>query len=172
MEITIEIREFYNLAKEVARGSLCHKTKFGAVLISENNMFLSAGHNVPICGDCNDHGGCLRVGVKSGENAERCHAIHAEQNAIITALSNETIKAPELVGATIVLYGEYPDGEVWDMRGLFPCTLCSRLMAFAGIGGVVAKSWGELVFMPIQQVLETSYLVHQNIGRELRGLGF
>lgn len=102
--------------------STCRRHSVGAILV-KNKMILSTGYNGAAKGakDCLELG-CLRdeLGIKSGEHAEICRAIHAEQNAIIQASS----KGLDIEGTT--MYCTHS-----------PCIICAKMIANAGVKEVV-----------------------------------
>lgn len=113
---------FMKLSLCVSERATCRRHSVGAILV-KNKIILSTGYNGAAKGakDCLELG-CLRdeLGIKSGEHAEICRAIHAEQNAIIQASS----KGLEIEGAT--MYCTHS-----------PCIICAKMMANAGIKEVV-----------------------------------
>lgn len=112
---------------DAATRSDCSKVGFGAVALDEAGRILSVGWNhIPegradCAGDCV---GGIRSGVESGTKLERCHAVHAEQHAVI--------RAKGAVHAVAVI-GILPDGSRFDNGGGFYCTMCARIMAAAGV---------------------------------------
>ena len=70
-----------------------------------------------------------------------CPAVHAEQNAIISASRRD------MQGGTLYIVGTSPDGiTIADPR---PCTLCRRMMVNAGID----KCYGLAPDLNIVQIL-------------------
>ena len=113
---------FLSMAKLAQTRSTCLRRQVGAVIIKDNRV-ISTGYNgaakgLPHC----DTIGCLRVelNIPSGERAELCRAVHAEQNAIVQAaffgLSTE--------GSTIYVTHQ-------------PCIICAKLIIQAGIKRVI-----------------------------------
>lgn len=113
--------EVFNSIKEYAKESKCVRRKVAAAIVldllepswSEVLMEL----NTPIA--CETLG-CMRKGIKSGTQLEKCRAIHAEQNVIYYAL-NEGL---DLQGATMVVTHS-------------PCMTCAKTIIQAGIREVI-----------------------------------
>lgn len=126
--------EYYlGIAKAVAQRATCLRRIYGAVIVN-NDEIVSAGYNGAPRGErnCCDTGKCYRRlhQVPHGQMVEKCVAVHAEENAIISAIRRE------MQGATLYLWGmdvetgkELPDPE--------PCLQCWRRIHNAGIVRVV-----------------------------------
>jgi len=80
--------------------------------------------------NCIDTGKCTRkeLNIPSGERYELCEAVHAEQNAIISA-------PPErMKGSIIYIAGFEEDRSIASGK---PCKLCDRMIRNAQIDEVV-----------------------------------
>lgn len=125
-------RYYLNLAYDVSLRSTCIRRQYGAVIV-KNDEIISTGYNgSPRNGvNCNDCGYCLRekLGIKSGERYELCRAVHAEQNAIISASRSN------MIGATLYLAGRtfIGDSNLCKPINAFPCRLCQRFIINSGI---------------------------------------
>ena len=75
-------------------------------------------------------GACYREahGIPHGEQYEKCVAVHAECNAIISA------SRQEMLGATLYLAGFESGVPIEDPQ---PCMICNRLIKNAGIENVI-----------------------------------
>ncbi len=117
---------FIEIAKLVSTRSNCVSRKVGAV-ITIDNQIVSTGYNGAPKGlhHCIDAGGCLRKlnNIESGTRQEVCRAVHAEQNAIISA----AIKGVSIKGGTIYL-------------NTYPCSICTRMLKNAEIKRIVYDS--------------------------------
>ena len=104
---------FLKVVSVVAERSTCRRHNMGAIAVRDKHI-LSSGYNGAPAGlkDCLELG-CLRdeLGIPSGERAEICRAIHAEQNVIIQA----ALHGVSLEGATI--YCTHT-----------PCVLCAKML--------------------------------------------
>ena len=129
--------EYYlQIADAVSIKSKCLKKHYGAIIV-KNNEIISTGFNGPARGE--DH--CLKC-TKVGSDKDiieysSCPAIHAEQNAIISA------SRQEMLGSTLYLSGRDVSGSI-DEIGLpiaaRPCEICLRLIKNAGIEKVINKN--------------------------------
>lgn len=117
---------FIEMAKLVATRSNCVSRKVGAV-ITVDNQVVSTGYNGAPKGlyHCIDKGGCLRKlnNIASGTRQEVCRAVHAEQNAIISA----AVKGVSIKGGTIYL-------------NTYPCSICTRMLINSEIKKIVYDS--------------------------------
>ena len=125
-------RQYYlDIAAEVARRSTCLRRQYGAVIV-KNDEIVATGYNGAPRGDenCCDVGVCWREahGIPHGEQYEKCVAVHAECNAIISASRNE------MLGSTLYLYG-FENGT--PMKAPEPCVMCARMIKNAGIATVI-----------------------------------
>ena len=121
---------YLRIAAEVAQGSTCLRRQYGAVIVREDEI-IATGYNGSPRGEANccDVGSCWREanGVPHGQQYERCVAVHAEMNAIISAPRRD------MIGSTLYLAG-FQDGEPIKPE---PCLICRRLIQNAGIKEVV-----------------------------------
>lgn len=128
--------EYYlNIAKAVSMRSTCLRRQYGAVIVKDD-VVISTGYNGSPRGsqNCCDTGECYREAnnIPHGEQYEKCVAVHAEANAIISAARKD------MIGATLYLYGWEGNKEIKAE----PCLMCQRLIQNAGIGKII-ESEGE-----------------------------
>ena len=128
-----KVKYYLDIAAAVAAGSTCLRRQYGAVIV-KNDMIISTGYNGSARGwiNCCDLGECWREtnGIPHGEQYEKCKAVHAEANAIISA------SRLDMMGATLYLAG-FEDGE--RIPNPKPCQMCERLIENAGIINVVTN---------------------------------
>ncbi len=127
--------EYYmNIAQQVSQRSTCLRRRFGAVIVSKSDKIISTGYNGAIrkAIECMKIGTCMRneLNVKHGERYELCKAFHAEQNAILSADPHERR------GATLYLYGETADGNIFNAN---PCMMCRRMIVQGELETVKAR---------------------------------
>lgn len=105
--------------KELTNISSCERRGVAAIAVTRDNIVLSEAYNGWIrdaqSSTCNPTGPCLRQGLTSGSNME-VGCIHAEQNLIINAARTNT----SLVNS-------------WVFLSTYPCMMCAKLLAQAGI---------------------------------------
>ena len=102
---------------------------------------------------CLDKCKCLRANSERGKDYANCMAVHAEQNAIISA------SRQEMIGSTLYLTGYLCDNrlnQISYVENPSPCSLCKRMIINSGIERVVVRvskenymqfnpiSWGEI----------------------------
>lgn len=100
---------YLNIAESVIQRSTCLRRQYGAIIVN-NDEVVSTGYNGAPRGErnCCDCGFCQReaLGIPKGERYELCVAVHAEQNAIISAARKD------MIGGTIYIVGlECSDGS-------------------------------------------------------------
>lgn len=121
---------YLNIAKAVAMRSTCLRRQYGAVIV-KNDEIIATGYNGAPRGEsnCCDTGICYREAhnIPHGEQYEKCVAVHAEQNAIISA------SRAEMIGSTMYLAGIENGVEIEAV----PCLICERLIKNAGIDNVI-----------------------------------
>lgn len=129
--------EYYlQIADAVSIKSKCLKKHYGAIIV-KNNEIISTGFNGPARGEAHCTK-CTKVGSdKDVVEYSSCPAIHAEQNAIISA------SRQEMLGSVLYLSGRDVSGSI-DEIGLpiaaRPCEICIRLIKNAGIEKVINKN--------------------------------
>ena len=131
-------RDYYlSIAAEVAKRSTCLRRQYGAVIVNHDEI-VATGYNGSPRGEdnCCDVGVCWREahGIPHGEQYEKCVAVHAECNAIISA------SRKEMLNSTLYLFG-FENGEPLDDPR--PCEICKRLIKNAGITHLINKN-GEI----------------------------
>jgi len=117
--------EYFMEMAELARTrTTCVRRGVGAVIVKDHRV-LATGYNGTPNGltHCSETG-CLRakLNIPSGQRAELCRGLHAEQNAIIQAARmGVNIDGAELYCTTQ------------------PCAICTKMIINAGIKRVVIK---------------------------------
>ena len=123
---------YLNIAAEVAKRSTCLRRQYGAV-ITKDDVVLAAGYNGAPRGEANccDIGTCWRMenNIPHGEQYEKCVAVHAEMNAIISAARRD------MIGSTLYLVGFDGDTPIKAE----PCLICQKLIKNAGIAQVITQ---------------------------------
>ena len=134
MNSRISKDEYYlSIAAAVSKRSTCLRRQYGAVIIKHDEN-ISTGYTGAARGEpnCCDTGECWREAhnIPHGEQYEKCVAVHAEQNAIISAARRDTI------GSVLYLAGFDANGE---LASPMPCAICSRFIKNAGIIEIVSR---------------------------------
>lgn len=131
--------EYYiGIAEAVMERSACLRRKYGAVIVN-NDEIISTGYNGAPRGEtnCIDTGICERerMNVPKGERYELCVAVHAEQNAIISA------SRKDMQGGTIYIVGKNKDDD--SFANPAPCMICRRMIKNAGLSRAVGLIGGK-----------------------------
>lgn len=123
---------YLGIAAEVAKGSTCLRRQYGAIIVREDEI-IATGYNGAPRGDANccDVGACWREahGIPHGQQYEKCVAVHAEMNAIISAARRD------MIGSTLYLVG-FENGTPIQAE---PCLICAKLIKNAGIAQVITS---------------------------------
>jgi dCMP deaminase len=105
-------------------------------VIVKNDEIVSTGYNGSPRGsvNCCEVGHCWRDehNIPHGQQYEACLAVHAEQNAIISATRKD------MLDAVIYLVG-FENGKEIEPDKVRPCVICQRMLINSGIIGVVTK---------------------------------
>jgi dCMP deaminase len=126
---------YLEIAKTVAKRSTCLHRQYGAVIVN-NDEIIATGYNGSPRGEANccDTGICYKdshdkpIDPKASTHGKQygsCVAVHAEQNAIISAARKD------MQGATLYL------ASLDDTIAPAPCNYCDRMIKNAGITKVV-----------------------------------
>ena len=116
---------FMEMAELTAKRSTCARRQVGAVIVRDNRAVATGYNGAPRgIAHCEEKGGCLRqkLGIPSGQRHELCRALHAEQNAIISAAS----MGNAIEGGTIYITHQ-------------PCVICAKMIVNAGIQRIVVR---------------------------------
>ncbi len=128
---------YLGIAQMALERSTCLRRRYGAVIVNHDEI-ISSGYNGAPRGEANccDTGVCERERqqVPKGERYELCVAVHAEQNAIISA------SRKEMLGGTLYIVGKETDGSYANPT---PCLICARMLKNAGIARCVGMVDGE-----------------------------
>lgn len=141
---------FMEMAELTAKRSTCSRRNVGAVIVRDNRAVATGYNGAPRgLAHCEELGGCLRekLGVPSGQRHELCRALHAEQNAIISAAS----MGNAIEGGTIYITHQ-------------PCVICAKMIVNAGIKRIVVREGypDELS----QEILDEAGLKVERMGKK------
>ena len=125
------------LAEKLAQRSHCVKAQVGAVLTKDTRI-VSLGYNGPPAGTHNCDEEFPQEGCPRDSKGSCSLALHAEQNAILYAVKNNTT----IEGATLYVT-------------LSPCISCARVIYTTGIKRVLFKnSYAEYKKIPSDEGVE------------------
>ena len=126
---------FMEMAELTAKRSTCMRRNVGAVIVKEKHA-IATGYNGAPRGikHCEERGGCLRqkLGVPSGQRHELCMALHAEQNAMLSA------ERKDMINSTLYIVGVRTDTNQYE-EGASPCQMCRKLIINSGISEVIVR---------------------------------
>lgn len=128
---------FMHLAEEVAGRSTCLRRHVGAVAVdSKTRRILGTGYNgnIPQFDHCTKDS-CVRIkeNIPSGQQLDRCMAVHAEQNIVLT------LGIDKLQDTTFYCTHR-------------PCTTCIKLLLSCGLRKIIWKhDYPDLLSMSIMQ---------------------
>lgn len=128
-----KLQYYINIAKQVASRSTCLRRHYGCVIV-KNDEIIATGYNGAARGEtncCDIYDVCPRshMAHNSGDYSD-CPAVHAEQNAMLSAARQQ------MLGATMYLVGfDAETGEHLDE--VRPCPICARMIKNSGIKKLV-----------------------------------
>lgn len=146
---------YLDIAETVAERSTCLKRKYGAIIV-KNDSIIATGFNGAPRGikDCLECKECNRLNSDRGMDYSNCLAVHAEQNAIISAsrdnmidstlylvgysLENRLIQLPPAHENSIVTPCTFETIKIY-VENAEPCSLCKRLIINSGIKYVIVR---------------------------------
>ena len=113
---------FMDMAHLVTQRSTCIRRAVGAVLVKDNHVISTGYNGAPKKASHCSVTGCLRetLSIPSGERAELCRGIHAEQNVIIQCATS----GASCEGATLY-------------TTTYPCSICAKMIINAQIVKVI-----------------------------------
>lgn len=134
--------EYYlGIAEAVSRRSTCLRRQYGAIIV-KNDEIIATGYNGSPRGteNCCDVGTCWRERnyIPHGTQYEACMAVHAEQNAIISASRRD------MIDSTLYLVG-FEIGKRIPAEQTNPCKICEKMIINSGITKVVTEE-KEIVY--------------------------
>lgn len=127
--------EYYiRIAEAVSQRSTCLRRHYGCVIVKDDEI-IATGYNGSARGEpncCDVYEVCPRHSQEHNTgNYGDCPAVHAEQNAMISA------NRAKMIGATMYLAGFEADGSA--VKECKPCPICDRMIKNAGIVDVVVR---------------------------------
>ena len=132
--------EYYlRIAQAVSERSTCLSTKFGAIIVKDDQIISTGYNGAPRKTlDCYERGFCLRrkMGIPHGQRYELCRSVHSEQNAIINAAR----AGVSLLGADMFLYGINIYNGRKEIIDAYPCFICKKMIINAGIKRFVTRT--------------------------------
>lgn len=124
---------YLGIAEAVSKRSTCIRRQYGAIIV-QNDEIIATGYNGSPRGseNCCDIGTCWRErnNIPHGTQYEACTAVHAEQNAIISASRRE------MIGSTLYLIG-FENGKKIPIENVNPCKICEKMISNSGITRVI-----------------------------------
>lgn len=110
-------KRYLRLAEEISTWTSCLSRGVGCV-ITVGRRVVATGYNGAPAGvpSCREREYCLRKDSRSGENLDKCLAVHSEQNAITwAAKEGQSLKGGDIYVTTM------------------PCFTCMKLIISSGI---------------------------------------
>lgn len=128
---------YLDIALAVANKATCLKKQYGAVIVNGDEI-IATGFNGPPRKEPH----CITCTKKHGngdaDEYTACPAVHAEQNAIISA------SRKEMLGADLYLAGWEATNEhdctKQEHKNAMPCEICLRLIKNAGINRIINRT--------------------------------
>ena len=136
MQRITKTRYYLDIALAVSKRSNCLKRHYGVVIVN-NDEIIATGYNGSPRGEknCCDLGYCKRLDIEHNSGQyDDCHAVHAEQNALLSA------SRKDMIGATMYMTGEDEFNDNWEeVINASPCPICMRMIQNAGIAKIIDR---------------------------------
>lgn len=117
----------WNYLINIASKSTCHRSQCGSILIAEDESVIGSGYNsMP----CNETAACFKDGLAPGFKSDKTCCIHAEQRAIMDALTKNSDK----IKNSTLLFIRLDENGHPKHSGEPYCTICSKMALDAGVG--------------------------------------
>ena len=146
--------EYYlDIALAVSKRSTCLRRHYGCVIVKDDVIVATGYNGSPRgCDNCCDIGKCQREDSERYQGYDKCPAVHAEQNALLS------VDRAHSQGATLYLVCEEVNTEevlcldgstdkiittLIEDENPMPCNICSKMIKNAGIMRVVNRE-GDL----------------------------
>lgn len=125
---------YLDIAQAVSKRSTCLKRKYGCVIV-KNDEIIATGYNGSARNEsncCDIHKDCPRYDKphNSGDYSD-CPAVHAEQNAMLSA------SRQEMIDSIMYLYCEEIMQDKVKVVKAEPCPICKRMIKNVGISKVI-----------------------------------
>lgn len=137
----ISKNEYYiNIALQVSKRSTCLRRQYGCVIVKHDEIIATgyngAARNETNC--CDKYATCPRMhkSHNSGDYSD-CPAVHAEQNAMLSAARKDMIGATMYLAGTECISDKNGNTITVPMTECKPCPICERMIKNAGIESVI-----------------------------------
>lgn len=130
-----KINYYLDIAETVGEKSTCLRRAYGAIIVRDDEIVSSGYNGSPrSVVNCNKIQKCRRkeLNIAPGERYEMCSAVHAEQNAIISA------RRKDMMNSTLFLVGK----EIYTNKYTKynkPCAICTNMIINAGIDIIIMR---------------------------------
>lgn len=144
----------------VATRSSCVRRQIGAIAVRDKRILATGYNGAPTnTKHCVDIGGCMRERLKipSGEQQQKCRAIHAEENLIVqAAIHGVSLKGCEIYCSTQ------------------PCVMCARkLISIQPRGLYYQESYPDPEAIELlEEVADYGVMLNQVNGKNVHHWGF
>lgn len=135
---------YLDIALAVSKRSTCNRRHYGCVIVKDD-VIIATGYNGSPRGEvnCCDYGYCTRAEMPRYQGYEKCPAVHAEQNALLSVDRVHSQGATLYLACETVREGTFGSWE--EDTNPVPCSLCWRMIKNAGITKVVNRE-GEVTW--------------------------
>lgn len=129
MNIIEEDKKIISRLIDVAKKATCKRSKCGSVIVN-NGIIIGEGYNsMP----CNEVGDCFKESLAPTFKSDKTCCIHAEQRAIMDALS----KNSEQIKGSTLLFIRLDENDNPKYSGDPYCSICSKMSLDVGIESFV-----------------------------------
>ena len=136
MERIDKINYYLDIAKTISERGTCLRKNYGCIIV-KNDEIISTGYSGAPRGriNCSDLGYCCKKktfpDLRHG-GYDACRAVHAEQNAMLSAARKDMIEADLYLVGVRIDTGDYE-------KGATSCQMCRKLIINSGIKHVYVR---------------------------------
>lgn len=127
--LTNSQKSFFVEAQKVALQATCHRAHCGSVIVAKDGTIIGRGYNAPPNNDESQRMCEVELDKSIKQNNDKTCCVHAEWNAIMDALKNNSHKVQ---GSTLYFMRVDENGDFTEAGEPY-CTVCSRLALESGI---------------------------------------
>ena len=127
---------YLDIALAVSKRSTCLRRHYGCVIVKDDVIVATGYNGSPRgCDNCCDVGKCQRWDSERYSGYDKCPAVHAEQNALLS------VDRSHSQGAIMYLACEEQIAMMWiEDKNPKPCSICQRMIQNSGIDKVISRS--------------------------------
>jgi deoxycytidylate deaminase len=146
------VQKYLDRAAEVALNATCQRSKCGSVIVS-NDQIIGEGFNSPAAGLESQRRCTADKSQYHRKVTDKTCCVHAEQRAIMAALSTN----PAKINGSILYFILLDESQKPSFAGQPYCTICSKMALDAGVKTFVLWHQQGIAFYDTAEYNQLSY---------------